>query len=269
LPASATTALRPYDVVTFIAGQDQVEGTHSVAEPVYLDPRAAVLYGSYQPGSSRVVKGSYSGEVVSSTLTVAPTVGRLRSPARFALTIDDGPSATATPQALDLLDQYAVKAVFCLIGENALAYPRLVKREAATGHQLCDHTQSHPLQLPDFPLARIRSEIGVGYASIVHAGAGAEPRYFRAPGGNWSATITSEAHAMNLIPLRWTVDPRDWSMPGTQSIITTVLDQLRPDGIVLMHDGGGDRSQTVQALAILLDELTAAGWTITLPTWVS
>jgi hypothetical protein len=64
------------------------------------------------------------------------------------------------------------------------------------------------------------------------------------------------------------VDPRDWSVPGTQDIVTTVLDQLRPDGIILVHDGGGDRSETVQALGILLDELVAAGWTVTLPTWV-
>jgi peptidoglycan/xylan/chitin deacetylase (PgdA/CDA1 family) len=65
--------------------------------------------------------------------------------------------------------------------------------------------------------------------------------------------------------LSWTVDPRDWSRPGTDVIVEQVLAQLRPGGIVLMHDGGGDRSQTVQALAILLPTLREQGWTFTLP----
>jgi peptidoglycan/xylan/chitin deacetylase (PgdA/CDA1 family) len=267
-PASLATPLRPYDVVTFVAGHDRVEGTQEVTEPVYLDAAAAALYVGYRPGASRVIEGARSGEVVSSTVTRAPTVGRLRSPARFALTIDDGPSPSATPQVLDLLDRYGVKAVFCLIGDNALGYPDLARREAAAGHELCDHTQNHPLNLPQLSASRIRSEVTLGFASIVTADGGVRPRYFRAPGGNWSTTIIDDARALGLAPLRWTVDPRDWSVPGTQQIITTVLDQLRPDGIVLVHDGGGDRSETVQALGILLDELVAAGWTVTLPTWV-
>lgn len=267
-PASLATPLRPYDMVTFVAGHDRIEGTREVTEPVYLDSAAAALYVGYRPGTSRVMEGSRSGEVVSSTLIGAPIVGRLRAAARFALTIDDGPSRTATAQVLDLLDRYAVQAVFCLIGENVLAHPDLARREAAAGHELCDHTQTHPLNLPALSASHIRSEIASGYTSIVTADGGVRPRYFRAPGGNWSTTIIDDARALGLAPLRWTVDPRDWSVPGTQDIVTTVLDQLRPDGIILVHDGGGDRSETVQALGILLDELVAAGWTVTLPTWV-
>jgi peptidoglycan/xylan/chitin deacetylase (PgdA/CDA1 family) len=265
---SSAAALRPGDVVTFVAAPDRVEGICTVSVPVRLDAGAAALYTGYRPGTSREVVGRVSGEVVRSTLLSAPTVGKLRTPARFALTFDDGPNPPATQQVLTLLAAHHAPAVFCLIGADTLAHPSLARREAAAGYRLCDHTQTHPLNLPSLRAAQIAEQIRAGYNSIMRSDGHVPPRYFRAPGGNWSATIDADARALHLTPLHWTVDPRDWSRPGTEVIVTRVLNQLRPNGIVLMHDGGGDRSETVAALRQLLGELIAAGWTPTLPTWV-
>lgn len=267
--AALTSPVHSGDVIRFVPGPDRVESTRAVSMPQYLDPDAAALYVTYQPGVRNVVEGAVSGEQVSSTLIAAPIVGRLRAAARFAFTFDDGPNPPYTGQVLSLLAAHHTPAIFCIIGSSALNYPGLVRQEADAGYRVCDHTQTHPLDLPDLTATQIEWELQTGARSITSADGGISPLYFRAPGGNWSTTITTDARNLHLIPLSWTVDPRDWSRPGTQSIVLTVLDQLRPNGIVLMHDGGGDRSETVAALTTLLSELTASGWDASYPTWIS
>jgi peptidoglycan/xylan/chitin deacetylase (PgdA/CDA1 family) len=258
--------VRPGDVVILLHGVDRIESTRTRILPLRLDAAAANLYVTSESGQQRVVEGAISGEQVSSSITRAPAVGKLRAPARLAFTFDDGPNGSATAAVLRLLAAHHTPAVFCLIGQNAVAQPHLAAQEAAAGYRMCDHTQTHPLDLPDLTRAQIAAEMSGGYQSITRTDGGVAPVYFRAPGGNWSQTIIDDARALHLIPLRWTVDPRDWSVPGTQTIVTRVLDQLRPDGVILMHDGGGDRSQTVAALELLLDELARAGWVAGYPT---
>ncbi|MFD9593496.1 polysaccharide deacetylase family protein [Kitasatospora sp. NPDC059973] len=182
-----------------------------------------------------------------------------------ALTFDDGPGP-ATGEVLDLLARYGVKATFCQIGQQAAAQPAMVKRIRAAGHRLCDHTVSHPL--PFAPLAHdtAASQISGGRDMIVRAGGpGTEVAWFRAPGGGFTADNQHIAAAEGLRPLGWSVDPRDWSRPGVASIVSTVQGQLRPGGVILMHDGGGDRSQTVAALKQLLPWLIAQGYRFDLP----
>jgi len=263
--ASLTTAVAAGDVITFVPGVDSVEATRIRQVPVSLDPAAAALYVSYAPGRSQVVQGVLSGEQVSSVLLSAPTVGRLRSPAWLSFTFDDGPDQLATPQVMALLAAHHTPAVFCLIGVNALAHPGLARAEASGGYRMCDHTQTHPLNLPELPLAQLQAQIRTRSLSVSQADGGVAPVYFRAPGGNWSVAVEAVARSLHLIPLSWTVDPRDWSKPGTEQIISSVLNQLRPNGIILMHDGGGNRTQTVAALTRLLPELAAAGWNAKYP----
>lgn len=86
-------------------------------------------------------------------------------------------------------------------------------------------------------------------------------RLFRAPGGIWSPAVLAECRALGVRPLDWSVDPRDWSQPGVRHIVTTILTKTEPGAIILEHDGGGNRDQTVSALALVLPRLLHAGYT--------
>jgi len=183
-----------------------------------------------------------------------------RPPQAVALTIDDGPHPVWTPQVLDLLARYHVHATFCLIGEQVQEYPDLVRQIVAAGHTLCDHSWDHDELLPNRSATLIHSELQSTYDAIVQASGGVRPVYYRAPGGNWGdGRVTDEARQLGLVSLNWSVDPRDWSRPGTQTIISTVLDNTGPGDIILMHDGGGDRQESLDALGVILPTLLSRG----------
>jgi peptidoglycan-N-acetylglucosamine deacetylase len=182
-----------------------------------------------------------------------------------ALTFDDGPTPKYTPQVLDILNQYNIKATFCLIGEQVNEYPDLVRKIAADGHKLCDHTMTHDMHLPGKSNARIQEEIVGDREAIQNAVPGAEVPYYRAPGGNWSGDVRQLAASWGLKSLAWSVDPRDWSRPGVDSILGTVRQELKPGGVILMHDGGGNRTQTIAALQQLIPELKQQGYSFDFP----
>ncbi|AUG76558.1 hypothetical protein CFP65_1675 [Kitasatospora sp. MMS16-BH015] len=211
------------------------------------------------PGTSGSAKPLPPGgptSIVHSTATGGRTV---------ALTFDDGPGP-ATGPVLDLLAQYGVHATFCQIGPQATANPALVHRILAGGHRLCDHTVHHPQPLHTLAHDRQVYEIDAAKDMIVQAGGpGTKVAWFRAPGGDFSAENEQIAVQDGMRPLGWTVDPRDWSRPGVPAIVAAVQHQLRPGGVVLMHDGGGDRSQTVAALRQLLPWFVAQGYTFDFP----
>ena len=181
-----------------------------------------------------------------------------------ALTFDDGPDPRWTPQVLDLLRANHVHATFCLIGRSARAHPALVRRIVAEGNALCDHTWDHDERLPDASAAHVQAEIRSAAVAIESASGGVWPRYFRAPGGNWSPAELAQAGVLGMRPLAWSVDPRDWSRPGTPHILRAIL-SARPGDVVLCHDGGGDRAQTVAALARALPVLRGRGLSFVLP----
>ncbi|MFF7631677.1 polysaccharide deacetylase family protein [Kitasatospora sp. NPDC008050] len=182
-----------------------------------------------------------------------------------ALTFDDGPGK-ATGQVLALLAQYHAKATFCEIGPQATANPTLVKQILAGGHRLCDHTVHHPQPMHTLSHDKQVYEIDAAKDMITAAGGpGTQVGWFRAPGGDFSADNRQIAVQAGLRPLGWTVDTRDWSRPGVPAIIANVKKELHPGGIILMHDGGGDRSQTVAALQQLLPWLVQQGYTFDFP----
>ncbi|MFR9776807.1 polysaccharide deacetylase family protein [Micromonospora sp. MS34] len=174
---------------------------------------------------------------------------------RVALTFDDGPDPQYTPQVLALLKEYGVKATFCVVGQNAQSYPGLIEAIVADGHTLCNHSWNHDIDLGERSPDAIRADLLRTSDAIRAAAPDARIAYFRQPGGAWTRPVASTCKELDMTPLHWAVDPSDWKAPGADKIINAVLTQVGPGSIVLMHDAGGDRSGTVEALRHLLPEL--------------
>lgn len=191
-----------------------------------------------------------------------PVVHTEHSGKRLALTFDDGPSED-TPAVLDLLAKYHVKATFCVVGENAEWYPQLVRRIVAEGHRLCNHSMHHD-DLGIISEAKSRADIAAADAAIAEAAPGATVTYYRAPYGDFGPSARAGGKAGHT-PLGWVVDPDDWLLPGAGVIASRIKQQLTPRAVVLVHDGGGDRKQTVVALRTLIPELLAEGWSFDHP----
>jgi membrane peptidoglycan carboxypeptidase len=192
----------------------------------------------------------------------APVIHTAHTGKRLALTFDDGPS-DYTPQVLDLLKQYNIKATFCMVGENATWYPATVRRIVADGHALCDHSMHHD-DLGVMSPEKSGADIKENLAAIDAAAPGATVTYYRAPYGDFGPSAKVAA-GMGLTPLGWMVDPDDWTLPGVNAIVSRIEAQIVPRAVVLVHDGGGNRQQTVDALKILIPKLLADGWTFDLP----
>jgi peptidoglycan/xylan/chitin deacetylase (PgdA/CDA1 family) len=172
-----------------------------------------------------------------------------------ALTFDDGPNPTWTPKILDLLAKNHISATFCLIGENVEAHPDLVRRIVAEGHTLCNHSWDHDLKLAGYAPEVIRQDLERTNDAIRAAAPGAVIPYFRQPGGVWTPRVIEVAGELGMVSLHWDVDPQDWNLPGSGAIIKSVSGDVRAGSIVLLHDGGGDRSGTMTACEYLLPYL--------------
>jgi peptidoglycan/xylan/chitin deacetylase (PgdA/CDA1 family) len=186
------------------------------------------------------------------------------SAADVALTIDDGPDPEWTPKILALLQRLDIQATFCVIGRQAAARPDLVAAVAGAGHHVANHTYTHRFLATATP-AQIRSEMSRATDAITAATGGRRPILFRAPGGEWTRAVLAECAAEGMRPLGWSVDPRDWSRPGTTSIVRTLLGKTVPGSIILEHDGGGNRAQTLQALTVALPRLLDTGFRFVQP----
>jgi peptidoglycan/xylan/chitin deacetylase (PgdA/CDA1 family) len=181
------------------------------------------------------------------------------------ITIDDGPDPTWTPQVLQVLKEYGVKATFCMIGPEAEAHPDLVKAVVAAGHRLCDHTVSHDTTMDKKSESYQSQEILNAANMITKASGGVRPLYYRAPGGAFTPYSRHLAASQGMRPLGWNVDSKDFELPGTDAIIATVKSELPNGPTVLFHDAGGDRSQTVAALREILPWLKQQGYSFGFP----
>jgi peptidoglycan-N-acetylglucosamine deacetylase len=205
------------------------------------------------PGYARGIKALQRPVHALKDLTPPPPANAV------ALTIDDGPHPTWTPKMLELLAEFKVPATFSLIGEQVIETPDLVKRLVTAGHQVSDHTMTHPLNLPNLSAEAIKREIGEAHDRIAQL-TGVAPKFFRSPGGAWSNQILDTATEHGMISIDWAVDPRDWARPGTGRISETLL-AAKPGDILLCHDGGGDRSETIEALRTVIPALQKRGLT--------
>jgi peptidoglycan-N-acetylglucosamine deacetylase len=178
-----------------------------------------------------------------------------------ALTFDDGPNPPYTGQILGILARYQVPATFFCVGLQASAHPAELARMAAAGHGLGNHTWSHPF-LPDLSRAQLTEQLDRTDEAVARA-AGGRPGLFRPPYGSRSPDVLRWLGERGTPIVLWDVDTSDWARPGAAVIAGRVLMQARPGTIILMHDGGGDRSQTVAALPLVIEGLLDRGYRFT------
>jgi peptidoglycan-N-acetylglucosamine deacetylase len=185
--------------------------------------------------------------------------------ASVALTFDDGPGPY-TGQILGLLEKYHIKATFCMIGRQIYSYADEVKRMIRDGDTLCNHSWDHDEQMGEKSLEKIQWEMSKTNAAIHKIDPSAQIRYFRNPGGNFTKSTVAVCENMGMRPLFWSVDTRDWSVPGVNHIQAQLAVNTHHGSIVLMHDGGGDRTETLEALRVMLPRLANQYTLIPLPT---
>lgn len=185
----------------------------------------------------------------------APVVGRT-----VYLTFDDGPDRTWTPKVLDVLAEYDAKATFFVLGKQVRFTPQLVADEAAAGMSVQSHSNTHPdLRTVDDKLMAFKQLRPV--TNLITKYAGTRPTCLRPPYGAYDDRVQAIAGGLKLRLALWTDDSLDWSKPGVTAITAQVLKYVRPGAVLLFHDGGGDRSQTVAALRIVLADLVSQGYT--------
>ncbi|WP_406074111.1 polysaccharide deacetylase family protein [Micromonospora sp. NBC_01638] len=172
-----------------------------------------------------------------------------------ALTFDDGPSPAWTPKVLDQLRAAKVTATFCVVGREVQRHPELVRRIIREGHQLCNHSWRHDLDLARRPVAEIRADLARTNKAIEAAAPGAKVSFYRQPGGRWTPEVLAVAKSLGMHPLHWSVDPQDWNKPSAATIGKRVHAAARPGAVVLLHDGGGNRAATLAACPHLIADL--------------
>jgi peptidoglycan/xylan/chitin deacetylase (PgdA/CDA1 family) len=254
-PAPASFRLRPGDE---LGARDAVSRTERLTRevvPASVDRPANPQYVVDRVvGRSIVVRGAVSHKLVSARFVPdrAPFPDRA-----VALTFDDGPSQY-TEAILSVLWRANVPATFFVVGTQARLYPELVREEVAAGMAVGDHTYDHPILHPfaDLPRPEIESEVDRGRELLRRLGV--RPVLFRPPGGTVSSTVIRAAAARGMRVVIRSVDARDWVARTTANqIVGRVLSQVRAGSIILMHDGGGDRSATLRALPRIIAGIRA------------
>lgn len=177
---------------------------------------------------------------------------------RVALTYDDGPSPGVTEKVLEELAKRNLRATFFMIGKKAKAYASLAKEVADAGHEVANHTFTHP-NLAKLSQSRVEDEIERAQQAIAEA-TGQEPQWFRPPYGAFHRKRQGPIPLENGLGVAyWSVDPRDWSRPGRQQIIDRVVGQSFPGSIILLHDL---HFQTASATGELLDGLQEKAYSL-------
>jgi peptidoglycan/xylan/chitin deacetylase (PgdA/CDA1 family) len=269
-PAGPGELVRDGAALTSARGPDEREPLVSVlaAIPVPVVNRGdgpdVVVRTLGAAGVTLLSVGEVSRSVASST-TLRPVepciVERRAFPAGtklVALTFDDGPWPGSTARVLDQLRADGVHATFFVVGAWVRMFPGLVRRESAEGHVVGNHTNAHP-PLRRLPAAAVAAQIAGGAGSIT-AVTGVPPRWFRAPAGLVNGMITGQVSAAGQRVVRWDVDPSDWRKPPSGVIVRRVVNAARPGAVVLLHDGGGDRSSTIAALPEIIRVLKEQGY---------
>ncbi len=200
----------------------------------------------------------FSSATPTPTITPLPTLTPTLAPHHgevLYLSFDDGPSAKWTQQILDILAKYDAKATFFVVGEKAKEHPELIYAEQNAGHTIAHHTWSH-ISLNGVGFDGFAYEVNLTNSILGNIIAPC----IRLPFADEGFYTEEYATQLGLEIIWWDVDPLDWSSPGQEYISDFVLSNIYQDAIILLHDGGGNRSQTVAALEIILRELSLQGY---------
>lgn len=173
------------------------------------------------------------------------------------LTFDDGPNGQYTADILAALNRLNVNATFFVIGQQVQANPALVAKVAAAGNEIANHSWDHA-DLTKLSDAAIREQL-TKTNDAVQSATGKRPTLFRPPYGASNDVVRGAASASGLRVVLWSIDTEDWKRPGTPAIVSSAVSGAREGSIILMHDGGGNRSQTVAAVEQIVNGLRARG----------
>ncbi|MBP1932013.1 polysaccharide deacetylase family protein [Ammoniphilus resinae] len=178
----------------------------------------------------------------------------------IALTFDDGPSPIYTPQVLTILEHFGAHATFFQIGNRMERYPEIVEQVVESGHELGNHSMTHSYE-NKVGFQKFRDEI-THADQIIQRYQPNHPKLFRPPGGYLDNALLQEARKQGYKVVLWSYhqELKDWSMPGAMVMANHVIRNARNGDIILLHDGGGDRHQTIQALGIFLPVLKKRGF---------
>ena len=181
----------------------------------------------------------------------------------IALTFDDGPWEH-TPDVLKILQKYQAKATFFWIGQHVQVYPELARQVVAAGHAVGNHTWSHYTHGMDVTTAQTEVE---NTTARIYKATGVKTRLFRPPAGRLDSGVVDYALEKNYAAIMWSIDTYDWmESTSVQSLVHSVLNQAKPGSIVLLHDGGGNRLRTIEALHPILAGLKKQGYQfVTIP----
>lgn len=269
-PAPLSQRLFPGDIIVSAPGADRRESVVTTELPLPFKTRyegsgsLTELSALGSPGIRRVTRGEASGIEITSTVLrepsdmvitrLWPTTGRL-----VALTFDDGPWPGQTDRILDVLDEAGVKATFFLVGRQVKRHPGIARRVVRAGHDVGTHTYGH-VYLPGMRPSAARKQIVSGKKAVERI-SDHENTWIRPPYGAIDARSWSVIRRLKMRVVLWDVDSRDWTKPGSRRIENTVVRTTRPGSVILMHDGGGDRRQTIEALPRIIRRLRAKGYT--------
>lgn len=265
-----TTRIHPRDHVVSVRGRDVAEEvvTTTAPEPAPVEyqgegPDETVI-SSGTAGVALLKIGEVSHDVVQKTIVLAPVAKVVRrqpfqSGAKLvALTFDDGPWPGQTEAILAILKTNDVKATFFMLSAAANHHKDLARKVLADGNLIGNHSVNHKNLSKSTPDV-VRFEI-VSAATTIQSITGYRPVWFRPPGGNYNATVLQIMSESGVRLAMWTTDTNDWRKPAPQEIVGRALAGQQNVKVVLMHDGGGDRSRTIAALPQVIAEYKARGY---------
>ena len=264
--ADATVTVQPATAPGDPAPQSSAAAAQPPAAAGSVPPAAG--FAPAPPGAGRTEKAVANP---GRTVRTGPAGSLMTTGSRaVALTFDDGPDPDHTPKLLRLLAKEKIKATFCLVGTQARRHPELVRAIAKDGHSFCNHSWNHDLKLGQKPRNAIHADLERTNAAIRAAVPGAQIRYMRAPGGNFTPSLVDVSTEMGMRSIYWKVDPRDWEQPPTETeaahrskVIRIVKSHTRPGSIILSHDYA--QPETIEAYRVLLPWLRKRFQLVALP----